>query len=348
MQSQLLLLKLFVPAEIFQMLFFANPLLTQVCQWSNVHLSATGTGNFLWKGPLGWTSINQNPVISNIPPQMSGIYTVKLTSAAGFSSSADIEVKVYNQVNVSATATPQSVCEGQTLQLHATGGTKYLWVGPLGFTSELASPNIHNFTAEYAGTYFVYVSNEGGCYDYASVDVTVLPAKRLITYASPNPVIESGNVQLFTGSGTNYSWTGPLNYTSNSQNPLIKKVTRQMAGLYTVSVTNDNGCISTGKVTLKVLTNNGSFDGEQELDTRSDNKDHVYPNPTNNFLYFSTAKTGPIEYFIYDASGNLKITPSITSDGYINTEGLATGVYEIRWKNKDSEEWNVDRFVKIR
>lgn len=331
----------------------ANPVLTQICEGSTIQLFATGTGNFAWSGPLGFVSINQNPVINSIPIQMSGTYTVTLTSSTGCSSQASVAVKVYPQIYPNATVTADSICEGQSVQFHAEGGSTYLWVGPNGFHSNESDPKIDNITPKYSGIYYVYVYNEGGCFAYDEVEVTVIASPPGFAYASPNPVNEFSQVQFFaSNTGTAYSWTGPLGFTSNIQNPVIKKVTRFMSGVYTVTIINENGCPSIFKVILKVLFknngNNSIIGDEDELNTRSEVNGTVFPNPTNDILYFETLNKEAIEYMIFDVSGKIQTQLLITDGRYISTDKLASGIYHIRWRHKGDENWIDNRFVKIR
>ena len=330
----------------------ANPTLTQTCEGSTVQLTATGTGTFSWSGPAGWVSNNQSPVITNIPLYMSGVFTVTLTASTGCSSTANVTIKVYEQIKAVATATPDPVCEGQSLQLHAEGGSQYLWTGPAGFNSNESDPRIDNITLGHAGSYYVYIFNEGGCDGYAEVKVEVKPSIKATASATPNPVPEYKQVQFNSSNGMSHSWTGPLGFTSTLQNPLIKKVTRYMAGIYTVTIINENGCPSIAKVNLRVLyTNKGVqtiTDEGEELTARSETTATVYPNPTNDLLYFETTSLEAIEYVIFDSSGKINSVQTTSTGRYISTSALPSGVYQIRWKPLDSEEWIVSKFVKIR
>ncbi|MBK9398505.1 MAG: T9SS type A sorting domain-containing protein [Saprospiraceae bacterium] len=302
---------------------------------------------------LRHTSTDQNPVIVNIPIHMSGIYTVNLTASTGCVSAASVTVKVYDQIHAIATASEDTICQGQSLQLHAEGGSTYLWNGPNGFNSTESDPRIDNITPAASGKYYVYISNEGGCFGYAELTIVVKPSAKSFAYATPNPVNENSPVQFIASSnGVAYSWSGPLGFTSNQQNPFIKKVTRYMAGVYTVTITNENGCPSIVKVILRVLyTNKGgnTIDGDDDgLTTRSEATGTVYPNPTNDLLYFDTQSSEAIEYVIYDVNGKMQVVQKTTSDRYISTSQLSSGIYQIRWKSKDSEQWIVSKFVKIK
>lgn len=63
---------------------------------------------------------------------------------------------------------------------------------------------------------------------------------------SNSPVCEGSNIQLFatTIAGATYSWSGPNDFTSNDQNPIISDVDINHSGAYSVEVTFD-GCTST-------------------------------------------------------------------------------------------------------
>ena len=61
---------------------------TPICQGSTLNLEVTAAGgtpvySYSWSGPNSYTSISQNPVISNALPSASGTYTVSVSDANG-------------------------------------------------------------------------------------------------------------------------------------------------------------------------------------------------------------------------------------------------------------------------
>ena len=143
------------------------------------------------------------------------------------------------------------VCAGGTISLQSAGGVSYAWVGPNGFTSTEQNPTISNCTLANAGEYTVTVTDANGCVATAKVSVMV-NSKPTATAGNNGPVCEGGTVTLLSGGGVSYAWTGPNGFTSNVQNPLLLNVTFAMAGEYTVTVTDANGCTATAKTTLVV------------------------------------------------------------------------------------------------
>lgn len=328
----------------------ATPELTQVCEGGEVYLFASGSGTFQWSGPYTYASDMQNPVITSIPLYMTGIYTVKLTDENGCSSEDSVIVKVYPFINPHAYISADTVCAGQEVRLSADGGQYYYWVGPDGFYSNDQNPVISHATVNSSGTYTVHVYNEGKCYNYASVTLYVKPSIRASAWAIPNPVNEFDSVTFRCTPGVSYLWTGPNGWTSTEHYPTISIVTQNMAGMYFVQITNVNGCVSEARVYLQVKRRNNQItdNGDKPIASRPIPSHNVYPNPTGSFLYFDLTSPKPIMYSITDTKGQVITSMSQTTDNYISVENLNSGVYIIRWKSQDDEDWTVNRFVKIR
>lgn len=128
---------------------------------------------------------------------------------------------------------PISICEGQFADLDAGAGyVDYFW--NTGATTQM----INIFAP---GTYSVTVSNAGGCtaVDEHFVSLNLPPS---VTAESNSPTCTNDTIQLFASGGTEYSWSGPNNFHSNLQNPVIANALPSMSGIYNVVVTDDNSC----------------------------------------------------------------------------------------------------------
>jgi len=326
----------------------------EMCEGGSVQLFASVSGlTYKWSGPSGYSSSQQNPVISNIPSYMSGTYTLEVRNASGCTASYSLDIEVYPLVTGSAYASPSPVCVGGTLELFATEGGSYLWLGPNGFISYDQNPVIYNVTEKAAGEYHLIIYSQGGCgetYITLKVNVTITPAA--IAYANPNPVSENNEVRFFSSPGVSHSWTGPLGFTSNMQNPVIRSVNRYQAGLYTVAITNENGCVSTAKVVLRVNYSNGKPGVTEGVEvsavTEQPGALQVYPNPTNDILYFGTGDKEKVLYTIYNTMGRVMVQEQWTQTGSISTASLPSGVYQIIYKTEKGTQWNNNRFVKLR
>jgi uncharacterized repeat protein (TIGR01451 family) len=147
--------------------------------------------------------------------------------------------------SVASASSNSPVCEGSAIDLSGGPGgmTSYKWTGPNGFNSTLQNPTIPNATSPDAGTYYLTVTN-GNCTGDPSSTVVTVNTKPTAMASSNSPVCEGGTIDLYGGpSGmTSYNWTGPGGWASNDQNPIRTGATTAMAGTYTLTVTNSNGC----------------------------------------------------------------------------------------------------------
>lgn len=218
-----------------------------LCVGGTLQLTATAIPNagYSWTGPNGFTSVLQNPTISNVGTGRTGTYTVTV-SLNGCSTTASTSVTV-NTLPV-ANVSPQNpiLCAGESVQLTASGGTTYSWSPSAG----LSNPNIANPVATPTAStiYTVTVTNAAGCSATASVTVNVRAAVTLTV--SPNVTICAGSSTTLTASGAQgYTWTPSTGLSnprgaSTSANPTATTT-------YTVTGTS-NGCTATATVTVTV------------------------------------------------------------------------------------------------
>jgi large repetitive protein len=223
-----------------------------VGQTATLNAASNTTGTYQWLGP-SFGSTAQNPSIANANTTNQGIYSVTMTATNGCTATTTASVAV-GQAGVVATALP--VCDGGTLVLQATvGGASYTWAGPNGFTSGYNAPTITNATsAQYAGVYTVTVNGSAGntCTGTASVNVTFY-ANPNLTASVTTPICEKGTLQLTSSAGfASYSWLGPNAFGSNVQNPSLSNVSLNGAGIYSVTVTDNNGCKGSATASLVV------------------------------------------------------------------------------------------------
>lgn len=223
-----------------------------VCSATTVNLSATGNNinSYAWSGPDGFTSTQQNPSISNATVAATGTYTVTASNDCGIVT-ATVAVEVDTLIeNVNSNASPNdTLCAGGTINLNASGTnvTSWTWTGPSNFTAATQTASVPNAQANASGTYTVNASNACG---NASSSVTILvndPIQNLSASASSNGIVCSGTVVNLSAAGTNvnvYTWSGPNNFSSGSQNPSLDPATTTNNGTYTVSASNACGNVS--------------------------------------------------------------------------------------------------------
>ncbi|WP_207625840.1 immunoglobulin domain-containing protein, partial [Niastella populi] len=106
-----------------------------------------------------------------------------------------------------------------------------------------------------AGTYTVVANTADGTISMngqATVSINPIPTP---TAGSNTPQCVGSTLNLNANGGVSYTWTGPNGFTSNAQNPVISNATAPASGIYTVMVTDGNGCsaTTTTNVTINAL-----------------------------------------------------------------------------------------------
>jgi hypothetical protein len=171
----------------------------------------------------------------------SGTYTATSTNAAGCTHT-EILVLTINSSPL-ATATPSPIlCNGDnsSVVVTATGGASpYTGTG--------------SFTVS-AGNYSYTVTDANGCTSTASGTITQ-PTVLSISTSSNTPCVGDALNMTSTPAGGqipyfSYTWTGAASY--NSQNPTVANATAGLAGAYTVTVADNNGCTASASLTVSI------------------------------------------------------------------------------------------------
>ena len=146
----------------------ANPTVPTVCiQYQPVTLSGNGATNYSWSGSISngiaFTASNGTTT-----------YTVTGTDGNGCTNTATIDVIGNDVPTVSATATPTSICVGNTSVLNGSGAATYTWSG---------GPSTSNWTVQPSSnaSYTITGTSAAGCTNTASVSVVVVPSTNLVS-----------------------------------------------------------------------------------------------------------------------------------------------------------------------
>lgn len=234
-----------------------------VCENTNAQLTSGGGVSYSWSGPGGYTSSQQNPVITNAVPSNSGQYTVTVTDANTCTNTAVANVTV-NPAPVINVSSNGPVCVNDALSLSATGGISYSWSGPAAFASILPNPTVVVTSTAMAGVYNVTGVAAGGCSGTGSINVVVNPLPTLSLTSGPNkgcaPLCVTYSLQSSpTASAVSWNFGNGLSGTTMNPNSCYTS-----PGVYSISanVTDIHGCSSAVGYTAE-----------------------VYPKPTADFAY---------------------------------------------------------------
>lgn len=149
-------------------------------------------------------------------------------------------------INSSPTVvSPVNYCQGATATpLVATATdpsyTLFYYTSPNGMPQTSLTPST---AAVGTFTYYVAEGISNSCISPNLVPIVVnVYAQPVVTASNSGPVCDGGTITLYaSGTGNNqlYSWTGPGNFSSTLQNPVITNFTNAAAGTYTVTVGNN-------------------------------------------------------------------------------------------------------------
>lgn len=222
------------------------------CEGEAINLTSTGSGDFSWSGPNGFSSLIQNPTISAATLNQSGIYSVTL-SLNGCTSSATTSITV-NSLPIITINSSLTICEGASINLTSAGGGDYSWTGPNGFISTSQNPIITSSTVDNQGVYTLTVT-ANGCTGTATTSVTITPVPSISTNSNLTVCVGSP-INLNGNGGGGYAWSGPNSYSSGIQNPVISSASLNNSGVYTLTVTS-GVCVvtATTSVTVNPLPN---------------------------------------------------------------------------------------------
>ncbi|PIY06187.1 MAG: hypothetical protein COZ21_03180, partial [Bacteroidetes bacterium CG_4_10_14_3_um_filter_31_20] len=226
---------------------------------TNTTLNGTatnGSGNytFLWSPDTLLLNTNiQNPTTVNLFSNTT-FYVTVTDVATGCSATDNVTVTVSGSpLIILPTASPNIICDGQSITLSAnvTGGTgnyTYTWNSvPSGFNSSSATAT----DSPHVNTVYYVTVNDGFNNSTSSVSVTVYPTP-VASASNTGAYCEGEQIQLNALGGTNYVWSGPLSYSSVSQNPQLVNSTIYMSGTYIVTVSNAYSCTSVANTTVTV------------------------------------------------------------------------------------------------
>ncbi|RMF27506.1 MAG: hypothetical protein D6765_07440 [Bacteroidetes bacterium] len=204
-------------------------------------IAATNAPNptFSWTGPGGFSSNQQNPVVT-----LPGSYTVVVTAANGCTAQATAEV-------VDNTAPPQIMasggtitCTNPTVTLSAsstTPGVTYQWTTPAGTVLQEQNPEVSE-----AGDYHLLVTAPNGCTAEETVSVLLdADVPQVSASVSGQLTCLVQEVEL-SGSSSHpdveYFWEGP------SFQAFAQNVTVSVPGSYLLTVSAPNGCSASASV----------------------------------------------------------------------------------------------------
>ncbi len=296
-----------------------NPASPSICYGQSITLSAKGRNDYSWSPG---TSLNYDSTGLTVSATPTVTTTYSISGTVCYASTS-IVVTVDTLPNLQINPSPASTCQGQPIQLVASGATSYQWSPSEGLSDSTGSSVIFNLNN--STIYYVTGSNSFGCSvtDTETVSVTSSPNKPTF--------IQNGDTLTSSSEYDNQWYHNDSILTGDTSQNLIFSVN----GNYFVIVSNEaNGC-GTSSDTMDVTAT-----GINQL-TVDKGQWTVYPNPANELLTVNSEQLSINTIEIVNVIGQVVYSSLYNSEikkETIDVSELPGGVYFLSVSNNSSSE----------
>ncbi len=295
-----------------------------LCTGGSVVLTSTvvSGGSYQW---LNNGAAISGAITNTYTATAAGSYSVKVTGSntcTDTSTAKVVTVNAYPADTVSASGALTFCAGGSvTLTVNSTTGATYQW---LKNGTAISGAISNTYIANTSGTYTVNVANNG-CGDTSAV-------KTVIVNPLPIPVVTETNRVLSTGVFVTYQWNLNGSAVSNATSSTFTVVTN---GIYTVTVTDGNGCSNTSAPDTVVDV---AVPAIQSLGAQI----KLYPNPTTDVVYINA----PVKVNIAIAGMDGRLLLRKEEATALSIANLANGIYMIMVYDEHNVLMRTDKLVK--
>ena len=283
-----------------------NAEITGTCTGNSGSISISPTGG---QGPytVQWSN---NFIGLNQDSLSIGLYAINITDARGCMIDTTIQVSTNAptlitsiQTNVSCFGLANGAIDVTVVQ----GVPSFIYAWDNGATTE----DLSNLNP---GTYQLMLRDGNGCSTEFTYTISEASALILSATATSADNSNNGTIDLSVIGGTpayTYQW---------NNNETSEDLTNLAPGLYTVTVTDANGCQATtaGEVI---------FENTNSVSEVENNEWMIFPNPTNNDATIKWNNNKVDEIFITDSNGKMISKKSVLGLNEFQVENLESGIY---------------------
>jgi len=212
---------------------------TSICE-GNINSVPIGVNVNKGVSPYSYNWDNGLPSLQNhnVNPTQTTTYNVTVTDACGHSLSSDATITVLDNADISIDPDDPTICLGSEITLTVNGATSYTWSTGEATQKIIVKPS-------QTTTYTVSGTDIYGCSGSTSTTVHVEPELALDINASPPEICLGGSTILQAQGAKHYTW-------DNGQKGETITVSPTQNTTYSVTGTDDFGCIGTSTITITV------------------------------------------------------------------------------------------------
>lgn len=176
---------------------------TTICQGQSVTLTASGADTYIWSPATGLNTAN-TPLVT-AKPNITTTYTINGKKGGCDAKPATVKVTIIpNNVKIIA-GKDTSICEGESINLTATGADSYLWSPAAGLNSTTAPVVTAKPTVS---TSYVINGFKGSCPAIPdTVNVSVIPSDIKINAGKDTLICKGQSVTLTASGADTYNWS---------------------------------------------------------------------------------------------------------------------------------------------
>ena len=220
-------------------------------QWTATNeawrFTPNGVPNYTISWYQGPTLISTNPTIS-VSPLDTTVYTAVCVyehcDGTQVTVTDDVTVFVTNPINLVVNPTSETICQGESVTISASGAYSYAWTPTTNLT--YISDSVVVVTPPTSTTYTLIVSDPLGlCTGSVDIPITVNPPPNIEIFAIPANICEGDTSQLVVTNVDSFVWND-----ATTDNP--KVVSPSATTTYTVTGHDAFGCSNTASITVNV------------------------------------------------------------------------------------------------
>lgn len=220
-----------------------------LCPEEDFTLSAGIQEMYLWSDGSEESTLT---VASNVTELTTETYSITVTNNGGCTAEDEVQITLLPVLNGAIEQSATGVCNGEPVQLTATGGTSYIWIDDSGTLLNIDGANATAFPSE-SRTYQVIIGDECPLNEVIkTVVIDVFEAGEDIDAGEDDCAINGKTLDLNAMGGVSYQWIGDPSIDSGAStaNPTVSPTEET---IYFVDITDDNGCIFRDSVTICIL-----------------------------------------------------------------------------------------------